>query len=180
MDRKIIIGEKPIRIKESETGDFLSLTDLAKLVNDDSSKVISKWIEMLKTIDFLDVWERNYNPNYDRSGYDEIRQRAGVPSFFLSTKQWIKKTGAIGIETKSGRNGGTFAHHLIALEFCSTMNPEFRFRVFKEYTELKQNEAMNWLKTYEFFLEKIEDNSLENNRYAQDLKQSMKKLKGKS
>ena len=85
MDKKIIIGEKPIRIKESETGDFLSLTDLAKLVNEDSSRVISKWIEMLKTIDFLDVWERNYNPNYERAGYDEIRARAGVPSFFLST-----------------------------------------------------------------------------------------------
>lgn len=177
MNKNIRIGEQEIKIKETETGDYLSLTDLAKLVNTDTSRVISRWIEMLRTIDFLDVWEKKYNPNYRVEGYQEIRMKAGVPSFYLSAQQWIKNTNAIGIESKSGKYGGTYAHHLIALEFCSTMSPEFRFKVFHEYLEMKQNDAQQWLKEHEFYLRKIEDNSLENNRLAQDLKQNIKQLK---
>ena len=117
-----------------------------------------------------------FQNHYPRLRY-KIRGKAGVPNFFLSPKQWIKRTKAIGIETASGRYGGTFAHHLIALEFCSTMDSKFRFKVFKEYTELKQNEAERWLKTHQFFLSRIEDNALENNRIAKDLRSDIKKLK---
>ncbi|MDF1864092.1 MAG: KilA-N domain-containing protein [Saprospiraceae bacterium] len=127
MERKIIIGDRSIRIKDGEHGDYLSLTDLAKLVNEDSARVISKWMELLRTVEFLNTWESTFNPNYNSEAYKEIRIKAGVPNFFLSPKQWRKRTNAIGIETASGRYGGTYAHHLIALEFCSTMDSEFRF-----------------------------------------------------
>ena len=147
MSRVIQIGDQEIKIKEKEIGDYLCLTDLAKLVNKDTSRVISRWIELLRTVDFLDVWEREYNPDYKEEGYNAIRMKAGVPSFYLSTKGWIKETNAIGIESTAGKYGGTYAHHLIALEFCSTMNPEFRFRVFREYTALKQNEAEKFVNT---------------------------------
>lgn len=175
MDRQITIGTHSIRLAEHPTGDFLSLTDLAKMVNEDTSKVISKWMELLRTIDFLHTWERNFNPNYREAGFAEIRMSAGVPSFFLSPKQWIERTNAVGIESRSGRYGGTWAHHLIALEFCSTMDAEFRFKVFREYTALRQNQAENWLKTHAFFLQKIEDNALENNRLAIEIKDGLKK-----
>ncbi len=177
MEKHITIGEHQIRIAERALGDYLSLTDLAKLVHDDTSRVIQKWIELLRTLDFLNTWEKNYNPNYLESGFLEIRMRAGVPNFFLSPKQWIERTQAIGIEMKLGRTGGTFAHHLIALEFCSTMDPEFRFKVFKEYTELRQHRAENWLNAHQFFLQKIENNALENNRLAVLLQAGAKKLK---
>ena len=176
MEKKITIGNQEIRIVEKSSGDYLSLTDLAKLVNEDSSKVISRWIGMLRSLDFLNVWEKDNNPNYNEVAYNELRMQAGVPSFFLSTKQWLEKTNGIGIESKAGRGGGTFAHHLIALEFCSTMSSEFRYNVFKEYTSLKQNEADSWLKTHEFYLQKIEENALENNRLSLDIQKRIKKI----
>lgn len=177
MERNISIGNHSIKIQKHKLGDYISLTDLAKLVNEDTSRVISKWMELLRTIEFLHTWETNYNPNYNVEAYREIRMKAGVPNFYLSSKQWIDKTNAIGIESKPGRYGGTYAHHLIALEFCSTMDSEFRFKVFKEYTELKQNEAEKWLKTHQFFLQKIEENALENTLLAKDLKDEIKKIK---
>lgn len=178
MNRTFQIGSQVIKIQEATEGDYLSLTDLAKLVHTDSSRVISKWLEMLRTIEFLHTWESTYNTAYHEDGYRTIRMQAGVPNFYLSAKQWIKTTNAIGIKAKSGRGGGIFAHHLIALDFCSTMSAEFRFKVFKEYAELKQNEAERWLNTHAFFIQKIEDNALENNRLAGELKKDVEKLKG--
>ena len=172
----IIIGEHTIRVEANPLGDYLSLTDLAKRVHEDTSRVISKWIELLRTLDFLHTWEKHYNPGYNEAGFTEIRMGAGVPNFFLSPKQWIDRTNAIGIGTKSGRYGGTFAHHLIALEFCSTMDPEFRFKVFKEYTELRKTQAENWLMTHRFFLQRIEDNALESNRMAREIRENADKL----
>lgn len=176
MSKNIIIGHQEVRIKDTKLGDFISLTDLAKLVHEDTSRVIGKWIELLRTIDFLHVWESTYNDNYSIDAYQQIRMKAGVPAFYMSPKQWINKTNAIGIETKAGRYGGTYAHHLIALEFCSTMDAEFRFKVFKEYTTLKQNQAENWLKGHAFFINKLESNALENSRIAEVLKDEIKKL----
>ena len=177
MEKEIIIGEHTVRLAENPLGDYLSLTDLAKMVHEDTSRVIGKWIELLRTIDFLHTWEKNYNPAYNETGFAEIRMAAGVPNFFLSPKQWIERTNAIGIHSKPGRHGGgTYAHHLIALEFCSTMDPAFRFKVFKEYTELRKNEAENWLKSHQFFLQKIGDNALENSRLASAILEEAKKV----
>lgn len=166
MSKSINVGNQSISIQETESGDFLCLTDLAKLVNKDTSRVISKWIEMLGTIEFLHTWETDNNPDYDKDGYLSIRVKAGVPNFYLSAKQWIETVNAKGITTKPGRYGGTYAHHLIALEFCSAMDAEFRYKVFKEYTSMKQNQAEKWLKTHEFYLKKIEDNTLANNEFV--------------
>lgn len=177
MEKTITIGELKVRIIDNALGDYISLTDLAKLVHPDTSRVISRWIELLRTLDFLNIWEKNFNPNFDESGFTDIRLRAGVPNFFLSPSQWVERTRAIGIEIRMGRTGGTYAHHLIALEFCSTMDPEFRFKVFKEYTELRQHRAENWLNAHQFFLQKIENNSLETSRLAADLLGEAKKLK---
>ncbi len=169
MSKEITIGAHKIAIKETPNGDFLSLTDLAKLVNEDTSRVLSKWIELLSTLDFLHTWEKDNNPDYNESGYKSVRIKAGVPNFYLSVGKWIKTVNAVGITTKSGRYGGTYAHHLIALEFCSAMDAEFRYKVFKEYTAMKQNEAERWLKTHEFFLRKIEDNALATNEFVKSI-----------
>lgn len=169
MSKSITVGEQEISIKETEMGDFLCLTDLARLVNKDTSKVLSKWIESLRTIGFLHTWETDNNPDYNVEAYREIRMKAGVPSFYLSVQQWINKVNAKGLISKSGRGGGTYGHHLIALEFCSAMDPEFRYKVFKEYTAMKQDESAKWLKTHEFFLKKIEDNAIANKQFVNNI-----------
>ncbi len=166
MSKHIIIGAQKVAIKETEEGDFLCLTDLAKLISEDTSRVISKWLELLTTLEFLNTWEVDNNPNYNKEGYLSIRVKAGVPNFYLSAKQWIEKTHAKGIVSKPGRYGGTYAHHLIALEFCSAMDAEFRYKVFKEYTAMKQNQVEKWLKTHQFYLKKIEDNTLATNQFV--------------
>ena len=166
MSKSISVGNQSITIQETEAGDFLCLTDLAKLVNKDTSRVISKWMEMLSTIEFLHTWETDNNPDYDKEGYLAIRVKAGVPNFYLSAKKWIEKVNAKGITSKAGRYGGTYAHHLIALEFCSAMDAEFRYKVFKEYTAIKQNQVEKWLKTHQFYLKKIEDNTLATNQFV--------------
>ena len=171
MSKSITIGSQTVGIKETPLGDFLCLTDLARLVNEDTSRVISKWIERVSTLDFLHTWESDNNPHYSQEGYFALRIKAGVPNFYLSASKWVKQVNAKGLLTKAGRGGGTYAHHLIALEFCSTMDAEFRYKVFKEYTAMKQNEVEKWLKTHEFYLKKIEDNTLANSQFLQALMQ---------
>jgi len=166
MSKEIVIGTHRVAIKETKDGDFLCLTDLAKLISEDTSRVISKWLELLSTLDFLNTWEIDNNPDYNTEGYLSLRLKAGVPSFYLSAKKWIATTNAKGIVAKPGRYGGTYAHHLIALEFCSAMDAEFRYKVFKEYTAMKQNQIEKWLKTHEFYLKKIEDNTLATNQFV--------------
>ena len=171
---KISIGQQQIRIKETEHGEYLSLTDLAKLVSNSSGQVINNWIKSVAALEFLNAWESQNNPNYNLEIYKEIRSRAGSAAFFLSAGQWIERTNAIGIKSTRGRNGGTFAHHLIALEFCATLSAEFRLNVFKEYLELKSNQNMKWLKTNEFYLRKMENRALEINLLAQDMHKTLK------
>jgi hypothetical protein len=170
----ISIGSQNIRIDETKHGEYLAVTDLAKLVNDNSGKVINSWIKSVRALEYMRAWELENNPNFNDNAYKEIRMQAGSSAFFLSAKEWIEMTNAIGIKSTRGRHGGTFAHHLIALEFCATLSAEFRLNVFKEYLELKTNQNTKWLKTNEFYLRKMEDRALEINRFARDMQDSLK------
>ena len=58
----------------------------------------------------------------------------------MTPKKWIESTNAIGIVSKSGRYGGTFAHKDIALEFASWISIEFKLYVIKEFQRLKEEE----------------------------------------
>ncbi len=178
--KSILIGKQRVRIEDTELGEYLCITDLAKLIHNNSGQVINNWIKSIRALEYMHVWETDNNPEYGFEAYKAIRMKAGSSSFFLSASQWIKRTKAIGIKSQPGRSGGTYAHHLIALEFCATLNAEFRLNVFKEYLELKQNQAERWLKTQEFYLRKMEDNALEINRFAIDMQNDIKKLKDKS
>lgn len=133
-------------------------------------------MKSVAALEFLRAWKSQYNPDYNASAYAEIRMRAGSSSFYLSAEQWIEKTNAVGLKSTRGRGGGTFAHHLIALEFCATLSAEFRLNVFKEYLELKAHQNTRWLKTNEVYLKKMEDRALEINRFAQDMQESLHSL----
>ena len=119
---------------------YLSLTDLAKYKNaDDPRIVISNWMSSYSTIDFLATWESLYNPHFNRMEFQTVRAEPG--RLIMTPKQWIERMGSIGIVSKAGRYGGTYAHPDIAFEFASWLSPEFKLYVIKNYQRLKQDEA---------------------------------------
>lgn len=125
-----------------ENNDYISLTDLAKYKNhDDPAGVIANWMRNRNTIDFLGLWEEMNNPNFNPLEFEEFKYSSGENAFTLSPKKWIDSTKAIGITSKPGRGGGTFAHTDIAFEFASWLSPEFKLYVIKDYQRLKVDEA---------------------------------------
>lgn len=134
---------------EDFTNDFISLTDIARYKNNDEPKdVVGNWLRNRNTIEFLGVWESLNNPNFKGVEFDAFKKEAGLNAFTLSPKKWIENTNAIGIISKPGRHGGTFAHADIAFEFASWISPEFKLYIIKEYQRLKQDENsqlnQNW------------------------------------
>ena len=129
-------------IGSSDGEDYISLTDLARYRNsDDPAGVIANWLRNRHTIDYLGLWEQMYNPEFKLLEFEEFKKHAGENAFTLSPQKWITSTNAIGISSRSGRGGGTFAHKDIAFEFASWISPEFKLYVFKDYQRLKIDEA---------------------------------------
>lgn len=121
---------------------YISLTDIAKYKNPDNSYiVIANWMRNHSTISFLGLWEQIYNPNFNPIEFDRFRAESGDNAFTLTPQQWTKATGAIGIISKPGRYGGTYAHTDIAFEFASWISPEFKLYIIKDYQRLKKDES---------------------------------------
>ena len=139
-DTIIADGTEISVLSSHEAEDFISLTDMARYKNPNAPKdVVKNWLRLRSTIDFLGLWEKLNNPNFNRVEFDSFKNRAGENAFTLSPQQWIKSTNAIGIISKSGRyNGGTFAHKDIAFEFASWLSPEFKLYIIKDYQRLKE------------------------------------------
>lgn len=122
--------------------DYLSLTDLARRKNPYEPKdVVKNWLRLRSTIEFLGLWEKLYNTKFKGVEFDTFKNESGSNSFTLTPQRWIEKTNAIGMVSKSGRGGGTYAHTDIAFEFASWISPEFKLYVIKDYQRLKQVEA---------------------------------------
>ncbi|MDR3002047.1 MAG: KilA-N domain-containing protein [Fibromonadaceae bacterium] len=109
--------------------DYISLTDMAKHKNAEiPATVISHWLSTRFSINYMGLWEKMNNPNFNLTGFREVKMLSAESGFALSPKQWIEKTNAIGIVSKAGRyGGGTFAHRNIAFEFASWLSPEFKY-----------------------------------------------------
>jgi len=123
------------------SGDYMSLTDMAKYRNAEATGlVISHWLSTRYAIEYLGIWERVNNPDFNITEFSNIRNMAGSNGFVLTSKQWIERTNAKGIVSTAGRYGGTYAHFDIAMEFASWLSPEFKFFVFKDYQRLKTDE----------------------------------------
>ena len=117
--------------KKQEEG-YISLTEGARAHSEDApGDVIHSWLRSGKTLAFLNLWEQENNPNYSETGYAELLKRKKTASFTLTPKLWIDQTKAIGIVSKQGKNGGTFAHPMIACEFASWIAPEFKMQLLK-------------------------------------------------
>lgn len=109
-----------VALFQNKQQDFISLTDLARYKdNDRTDYIIQNWLRNRNTIELLGFWEQLNNPDFNPIEFEGFRKQAGLNSFVLTAKQWIEKTGAIGIISKPGRYGGTFAHRDIAFEFAS-------------------------------------------------------------
>lgn len=121
---------------------IISVSQIAKAKQGDNraADIIKNWIRTRTTIEFLGTWESMYNPDFKVVEFDHFRREAGLPTFVLSPKQWAEKTGAIGIISKSGRYGGTYAHRDIAFEFGAAISPIFKLYLIKEYQRFKEIE----------------------------------------
>ncbi|MDO4556569.1 MAG: KilA-N domain-containing protein [Lachnospiraceae bacterium] len=129
--------------------EFISLTDIAKYRNaDDPRFVIQNWMRNRNTVEFLAVWEELHNPNFNRVQFEAVRSEAGLNRFVMTPTKWIETTDAIGIVSKAGRYGGTYAHSDIAMSFATWISPEFQLYIIKDYRRLKADEnsrlSLNW------------------------------------
>ena len=132
--------EISVIINQADDKDFISLTDIAKYKNAEEPRiVISNWMSSYSTIDFLATWENLYNPDFNRMEFQTVRGASG--RLVMTPKQWIEGMNAIGIISKAGRYGGTYAHSDIAFEFASWISPEFKLYIIKDYQRLKIDEA---------------------------------------
>ncbi|MBP3274434.1 MAG: KilA-N domain-containing protein [Butyrivibrio sp.] len=128
--------------------EFMSITDIAKYKSDAPNDVIKNWMRNRETLEFLGLWEGLHNPDFKPVEFDGFRSEAGLHAFTMSPTKWIESVNAIGIVTKAGRYGGTYAHSDIALEFASWISAEFKLYIMKDYQRLKKDEnsrlSLSW------------------------------------
>src|SRR6056297_1635818 len=139
---KLNVNEIEIVLYKHNEEEYISLTDMAKYRDSERTNyIIQNWMRTRNTIDFLGLWENLNNPNFNSIEFDAFRNEAGSNSFTLTPKKWIQSTNAIGITSKSGRYGGTYAHKDIAFEFASWISPTFKLYLITEYQRLKEIET---------------------------------------
>ena len=142
--KKDTIEAKGIAVQvytEDFESEYISLTDIARYKNPHEPKdVVKNWLRSRDTIEFLGLWETLHNPKFKGVEFDSFRKEAGTNAFTLSPQRWIEKTNAIGIVSKSGRGGGTFAHPDIAMEFASWISAEFKLYLIQNYKRPKSDE----------------------------------------
>mgnify|MGYP006332834445 FL=1 len=145
---KIIVKDKEITITGFSDDDYVSLTDIAKFLNNDDPRYpIQNWMRLKDTIDYIGLWEILNNPNFNRVEIDTFKKEYGRNSFVMTPSKWIKSTNAIGIKSKAGKyGGGTYAHRDIALEFASWISPEIKLYIIKEFQRLKslESDKLEW------------------------------------
>lgn len=139
---EIIVKEQRISVLRIDNKEFISLTDLSRYANPEEPKIpIYAWMRNKDVLAYLGLWEKLNNENFKGHEFETFENEAGKNSFYMSPQKWIKETNAVGIISKSGNNGGTYARSDIALEFASWLSPEFKLYVIQEFERLKKNEA---------------------------------------
>ena len=145
--KKIEVQGLQVGFMQSEQKDFICITDIAKHKNPEAPRdIIKNWMRSKNTIELLGLWEKLHNPDFKQVEFDLFKNDAGYNHFVLSPQKWIESTNAVGLYSKSGRYGGTYAHIDIALEFASWVSVEFKFYLIKEFQHLKKQQAkeLDW------------------------------------
>ncbi len=152
----IHVSGREIAIHRVNDEDYICLTNMVT-DNRRAGMVIANWLRNKNTLEFLGVWEKLYNPNFKVLKFENFFSQAGLDRFTISVKEWVEETGAIGIISKAGRGGGTYAHRDIAFEFGSRISPEFKLFLIRDYIRLKEEEysqhKLTW--NYQRFLTKV-------------------------
>ena len=175
--KKIEVDSKVISIETKNNIEYICLTDMVR--GDEGSDYIRNWMRNRNTVEFIGLWESLHNPDFKGVEFDRFRKEAGLNSFNLTPKKWITATNAIGIYSKSGRYGGTYAHKDLAFEFGSWISPMFKLLLLKEFQRLKEQENnqynLEWsvkrllAKTnYEIQTEAIKDHIIPKSSYSKN------------
>ena len=146
MSNKIIeVQNIKVNITNINDNDYICISDFGKYKEGKSKAddIIRNWLRNRITLEFLGTWESIYNPNFNSVEFDGFRKSAGLHTFTLSVTEWCEKTNAIGIYSKRGKYGGTYAHKDIAFEFASAISPVFKLYLIKEFERLKEIESQN-------------------------------------
>ncbi|MEM6965212.1 MAG: KilA-N domain-containing protein [Bacteroidota bacterium] len=139
---KIEVQGLTIRIERVDSSNYISLTDIAKVRESSEPRfLIRSWIKNTSTQEFLSEWEGLHNKKFKRDQMNTFRIESQSNSYIPSIKKYIEATQAIGIESRSGRYGGTYAHSDIALNFMYWLSPKFQVWFIKEFQALKDSEA---------------------------------------
>ena len=136
---KIHVEDKIISITKKDEQDYICLTDMVR--DEEGTDHIRNWMRNRNTVEFIGLWETLHNPDFKPVEFDTFRKQAGLNNFNLTPKKWIEKTNAIGITSKSGRYGGTYAHKDLAFEFGAWISPMFKLLLIKEFQRLKEIET---------------------------------------
>ena len=157
MKRTIHVQGLEVRLEPINDADYISLTDIAKQSETQlPSYIISSWLKNRNTLEFLEVWEQLRNPNFKQGHLPVFKEKYLGNRNAITPKRWIDELNAIGIISKSGRYGGTYAHKDIALNFCYWLSPTFQVYMIMEFQRLKEEEANR--KKLEWDVKKITDN----------------------
>ena len=135
---KINVQNAEINVVQYNDEDYISLTDMAR--SQMQEHIIFRWLSLKSTIEYIGEWETIYNPHFNCTEFGTIKNAAGSNNFVLSVKSWIERTNAIGIRSKAGRYGGTYAHRDLAYHFGMWISPKFQLLLVKEYQRLKEEE----------------------------------------
>lgn len=135
---KIDVNGVAVTVVKVGSEDYISLTDMMR--SKDGEFFFHNWLRNRNTVEFLGTWEKVLNPEFNSAEFDIIKSKAGLNNFRLSAKEWTEKTHAIGIVSKAGRYGGTYAHKDIAFEFAMWISPEFKVYLIREFQRLKEEE----------------------------------------
>jgi hypothetical protein len=130
-----------IKLLTQDNEDYISLTDIARRFEERTDLVIQNWMRSMSTIEYLGLWEELNNKNFNPFGFAGIKERTGSDTFYVSVNQWINETKAIGLSSRPGRYGGTYAHKDIAIQFCYWLSPTFQLYLIKEFQRLKTDES---------------------------------------
>ncbi len=145
--QSIVVRDTTVRSFVQNGMDYICITDIARQKNPLEPKdVVKNWMRLKNTVEYLGVWEMLNNPHFKGVEFDPLLRDAGSNAFTLSPSRWIELTNAIGIISKTGNNGGTFAQRDIAFKFASWVSVEFELYLIKEFQRLKEAEqkALGW------------------------------------
>ena len=135
---KLKINDVEINVTKFNDEDYICLTDM--MVAKDGDFFVTDWLRNKNTLEYIGIWEKVYNPDFNYGEFSIIKNQAGLNRFKISVKDFVSKTNAISLYAKAGRYGGTYAHKDIAFEFAMWISPEFKIYIVKEFQRLKEEE----------------------------------------